>query len=217
MGLLRLLLAFSVVLGHGAGYANLIFVNGSAAVFCFFMISGFYIALLLDTVYMGRLVAFYINRVLRLYPAYFFVLLIAIVYREAAVGDLSAFFISGIEHKSWAVVSNFLFFGMDYLRFNAVSEFGYPANWRIIPQAWSLDVEIMFYVIAPLFLAWVTNRHLVKFGFFVLLSLLAWGITWNIEYKGFPLWVTLPKYLVFFLPLEQFPILYIPTLACILI
>lgn len=198
MGFLRLLLAFAVVLGHGGGYANLIFVNGSAAVYCFFIISGFYIALLLDTAYMGRPMAFYINRVLRLYPAYFCVLVVAIVYREATVGDISAFFSNGVKEKSWAVVSNILFVGMDYLRFNATSDFGYPANWRIIPQAWSLDVELMFYAIAPIFLAWSKIKHFVKFGVFFLLALLAWIISSNIGYREFPLWVTLPKYLVFF-------------------
>lgn len=198
MGLLRLLLAFSVVLGHGGGYADIIFVNGNAAVYCFFIISGFYIALLLDTDYMGRPLEFYINRVLRLYPAYFCVLAITVAYREVTAGDISAFFGTDVEAKIWALVSNILFVGMDYLRFNAVSEFGYPANWRIIPQAWSLDVELMFYAIAPLFLVWPSSKHFVKFAVFFLLALLAWSISLNIEYKTFLLWFTLPKYLVFF-------------------
>lgn len=196
MGLFRLILALAVVLGHGAGYPELVFVNGDTAVFCFFIISGFYMALLLDTVYAGRPIAFYLNRALRLYPAYFFVLFVSILYREYMTGEISVFFRSGIEPKIHAVISNVFFLGMDYLRFNAPIEFGYPKNWRLVPQAWSLDVEVMFYAVAPLFLMIKNKNTLIKPAVLFLVGLLA--LKYRIELKEWMLWITLPDYLLFF-------------------
>lgn len=77
MGILRLLLAFFVVIGHSHsiyGYAGM----GGAAVPAFFIISGFYMTLILETKYRGsdQLWLFYSNRVLRLFPLYWFFVLI---------------------------------------------------------------------------------------------------------------------------------------------
>ena len=78
MGLLRLFLAISVLVTHlryGRGIFGFSFLNGGLAVECFFMISGFYMALVLNEKYnyRGSYWAFIQQRFLRLYPLYFVV------------------------------------------------------------------------------------------------------------------------------------------------
>jgi peptidoglycan/LPS O-acetylase OafA/YrhL len=80
MGLIRVLLALAVVDFHAVRFAssphflNLPWINGGVAVQSFFVISGFYMALILSGKYAGRGVfVFYRARFLRLYPAYWIV------------------------------------------------------------------------------------------------------------------------------------------------
>src|ERR1700692_3494890 len=74
MGLLRLILALAVVVDHAPQSFSLKLVPGDVAVEMFFMISGFYMALILSTRYdtgnRSGIGAFYIARSLRLWPAY---------------------------------------------------------------------------------------------------------------------------------------------------
>jgi hypothetical protein len=74
MGLIRVLLALAVVDFHAVRFAssphflNLPWINGGVAVQSFFVISGFYMALILSGKYAGRGVfVFYRARFLRLY------------------------------------------------------------------------------------------------------------------------------------------------------
>lgn len=80
MGTLRLLLALAVVIAHtdpllGMGWTKL--TGGVMAVQLFYMISGFYMALILTEKYTGpgSLKTFYSNRLIRLFPAYWAVTL----------------------------------------------------------------------------------------------------------------------------------------------
>ena len=72
MGLLRFLLAMGVVLHHIPNGVSLM--NGGIAVEVFFMISGFYMAIILENKYASKTLLFYSNRLLRLAPAYFLML-----------------------------------------------------------------------------------------------------------------------------------------------
>lgn len=79
MGLLRILLAISVVVVHSAQgrLFGIEFVGGQAAVQAFYVISGFYMALVLNRKYLaGRegYQTFILARLFRLFPAYLFVL-----------------------------------------------------------------------------------------------------------------------------------------------
>lgn len=77
MGLLRLLLAFAVVIGHSAPIPGLPLLGAGLAVKVFFVVSGFYMALILSEKYeakpRGRWL-FYSNRFLRIFPLYWVVL-----------------------------------------------------------------------------------------------------------------------------------------------
>src|SRR5689334_14401820 len=76
MGLVRLLLALAVVLSH-TPTAEFHFIGGGLAVQAFFIVSGFYMALVLDGKYADAR-TFYSNRLLRLAPAYFVVLVVGL-------------------------------------------------------------------------------------------------------------------------------------------
>ena len=69
MGMLRVALAMAVVLSH-LPLATLQFMSGGLAVQGFFIVSGFYMALVLDGKYKD-VGLFYSNRLLRLFPTYF--------------------------------------------------------------------------------------------------------------------------------------------------
>lgn len=78
MGVLRILLALSVVASHGSAILGSTLYPGGVAVQIFFMISGFYMTLVLGERYgLGArgLMLFYTNRALRLYPAFLVVTL----------------------------------------------------------------------------------------------------------------------------------------------
>jgi peptidoglycan/LPS O-acetylase OafA/YrhL len=82
MGVLRLSLALAVVLTH-VGY-NGIMISGDLAVKIFFMISGFYMALILMGKYgfsSSGLKKFFLNRFLRLYPTYYAALIGTMAWR----------------------------------------------------------------------------------------------------------------------------------------
>lgn len=166
MGFLRVLLAISVLLEHVGGLpiTNGKFVGGVIAVESFFMISGFYMALVLNEKY-NEPKSFYINRLLRLYPTYWAVLITSTLAGLIFAHDfiflkiLSADWTFG--SKLLMIFSNLFIVGSDWMMFL------YPGNnglqftsnfldnqtkfytYHMIPQAWTLPLEIMFYAIAP--------------------------------------------------------------------
>lgn len=83
MGLVRFLLATSVLIGHAFPLFGVKFVGGMTAVESFFIISGFYMAFVLHEKY-DRIKhpyrAFLTNRFLRLFPMYWVVLGIILIF-----------------------------------------------------------------------------------------------------------------------------------------
>ena len=82
MGLLRLLLALSVVLYHAGLIGGYNIANQIIAVNAFFVISGFYMSLVLSTKYNfpNSYSLFVSNRLLRIYPIYWLVLLMTFAF-----------------------------------------------------------------------------------------------------------------------------------------
>lgn len=78
MGALRLFLAVSVLVAHAGPIFGLNLMFSDVAVKLFFIISGFYMSLVLSGKYEGKSLrwTFYTNRFLRLYPAYVLAILI---------------------------------------------------------------------------------------------------------------------------------------------
>ncbi len=124
MGLLRLFLAVSVVVAHTSLFLGTnFFVAGSIAVEAFFIISGFYMSLILNEKYVGensyRL--FITNRLLKLYPIYWVVLLVSIIFsfwipmfQNIGVEQFSSHIKEfGIGEWFIAISSNLFVFGQD--------------------------------------------------------------------------------------------------------
>lgn len=166
MGSVRALLAVAVVFAHSYGF---IFVGGRLAVQLFYVISGFLISYILVEARTYRTVSsFYINRFLRLFPIYWCVALltiIAVIFASFIFGEthqiISTFNSLGFDGKLSLVLSNLLLLGQDWIMFTGVrnGEFQFVTDfiesevqvWQglIVPQAWTLGVELSFYLIAP--------------------------------------------------------------------
>ena len=178
MGVLRLTLATAVVCWHGGPFLGLRVMPGDTAVQTFFLLSGFYMALVLHTKYRGpgsyRL--FLSNRFLRLFPAYWAVLAATFATCLVLQSVKGHSRLSAYDHPLspfafvFLVVTNLAVFGQDAVMFLGLSPSGRlvpTANFRLtrpelntfllIPQAWSLGVELTFYLVAP-FLARKRSR-----------------------------------------------------------
>ena len=140
------------------------------AVEVFFIISGFYMSLILNEKYNKKnsYKLFISNRALRLFPTYIFVLIITVI-------TIYIFDIFGIKleiisdfqnvnffSKLYSALVNLLILGQDtslFLGFDSkgalhfVGQFrnSKPLVWHLLlcPPAWSLSLELMFYAIAP--------------------------------------------------------------------
>lgn len=173
MGVLRLLLAVSVIAAHAGPLFGTSMLPGNFAVETFFMISGFYMSLILSEKYCGpgAIWKFYSNRYLRLYPTYFIIVIatwawffVVWAWLKHIPGN------SWIEYygqmtlvpKMALVFSNWSMFGLDipslfhfksdkgFLLFHYYDTATAPdgASWlgdmRTIGQAWSVGLEIWF-------------------------------------------------------------------------
>jgi peptidoglycan/LPS O-acetylase OafA/YrhL len=156
MGSLRLFLALSVAFGHFG--MPLGFPTSDIAVQSFFVISGFYMALVLNEKYgPGSYWLFISNRLLRLWPTYILVLILSLAvagnWRPIASLDLpnvlyfaaSQIFIVGQEAYFFLFVRDGAF---DFTLHPA----GMPGllyTFAPVPQAWTLGLEFYFYLLAP--------------------------------------------------------------------
>ena len=174
MGILRTILALAVVIYHSNILFGFRLCGGQLAVEAFYMISGFYMALVLNEKYTekGFYKRFIYSRFYRIFPTYWVVLLLALVL--SAIGIM--FFKNGFYFtryiSNWNclscftifyfVIENIIIFGQDvmyFLKMNALCDpqfvtyartFKHSANhYLLVPQAWSISIELMFYVIAP--------------------------------------------------------------------
>lgn len=180
MGLIRFILAVSVLLSHmpDLGVGTIVSreylpvkVWSGHAVFAFFIISGFYISLIINEKYAlleGGVKKFYLNRALRLYPAHWFVLVCYVFLflvsgtQSFIVGDFAGNNALGL----FAIFSNVLFFGSELIGFNNVSNWYY-----VIGPIWSLSIEAYFYILAPFLVGKPLRVVLSVLGLFLLLRL----------------------------------------------
>ncbi|MEG5853439.1 acyltransferase family protein [Enterobacter mori] len=176
MGLLRLLLAICVIASHTNPIFGLEMLKGDYAVEIFFMISGFYMSIILNEKYKGKgsYATFISNRFLKIYPTYYvctFIILITSFFFLRMFDNPLRFepyiqYFNDIPLKAQTllILSNIVIFGQDVVMFTGVDiktgSFFFTNNFRISnpqlwnlllnPPAWSISVELMFYLIAPL-------------------------------------------------------------------
>jgi peptidoglycan/LPS O-acetylase OafA/YrhL len=179
MGIIRLLLALSVVASHFGGILGCKFIGGQVAVQSFYIISGFYMTMILNEKYIGinkSYKLFITNRLIRLYPVYWTVLLITVAASFFMMinklpyqfPQLSSYLSVKTNPFSFLflVITNIGIVGQDVVMFLGIT----PQNGHLfftsnfwntnpklyeflfLPQAWTLSLEIMFYLIAPFIL-----------------------------------------------------------------
>jgi peptidoglycan/LPS O-acetylase OafA/YrhL len=217
VGKLRLILAISVVIVHTSPLFGLKLVGGRGAVECFFVISGFYMSLVIRTKYglSGSLGeqwrTFVAARFLRIYPAYGLVLVVSAVF--AVIFGLSSLSehpikVSLAPLSLLAVVAaNLTALGLDLVTFCGVTDSGhlvlarsfttYPHDgyhYLLVPQGWTLSLELYFYLLAPLLLRLRTRPLLclIGLGFAGKILVLATSIPdepWS--YRFFPIELSL--------------------------
>ena len=220
MGVLRLFLAISVIVSHGGALFGTTMLPGNIAVETFFIISGFYMSLVLSSKYQGvqSLGKFYSNRFLRLYPTYLLVLLTAwawMLLLWLKSGRLPGYWLKDYAQmdllpKLGLIVSNWTMLGSDLrclFHFSATKGFLFfhdsgigvaadGARWAgsygTIVASWSIGLEIWFYLLIP-WLARLRTPTLVGIG---LLSALCKA---SMEASGLLSYFFFPAQLGFFL------------------
>jgi len=213
MGVIRILLALSVLVGHIGGVFGFHLAPPQTAVELFFIISGFYMALILSEKYNSYRL-FISNRFLKIYPAYLFVLLVTVAcsfvyflkthsYDNGMVGKvLSAREKLSPGALSLLILPNITIFGQDvlfFLKTDAHYHVIFTTNFSdsplvlirllAIPQAWSISLELMFYLIAP-FLVRLSTKWLgllIALGVGLKIALYANGLNFDPwTYRFFP-------------------------------
>ena len=141
MGTLRFILALLVMLSHSGltvGGLN----PGVASVVVFYAISGYVMSALVAKHFSqpGQAGHFYIDRLARIYPQYLFYAAAAAVW-FFSVGHATPFLQHTPSATDW--VNNLLIVPLNFFMFNGADKFS------LVPPAWSLGAEVLFYAIAP--------------------------------------------------------------------
>ena len=199
MGLFRFLLAMSVFMDHANGQRWYGGFGGSVSVEIFFFISGFYIASILDLGYKSKR-NFYFSRFLRIYPI-LLIVSIAVLMRAFLVSDFrSEIFQFPSRYILYSLLPNLTLIGSDWIMFlrqtsngldiisqNTITYPLYHLLW--IPPAWSLGIEITFYVLAPLIVRRATKTVLSLAIILILLRFFGYYMGLNFDpwtYRFFP-------------------------------
>jgi peptidoglycan/LPS O-acetylase OafA/YrhL len=174
MGVLRFWLAFAVMVAHLAPFGPFVFLDGQAAVQAFYLISGFYMALVLDTKYaFNKPSVFYASRAARLFPLYVVVLLLSAVVSYVAWKSANSHPFAQFQNypiSAWGIlghaVSQLTMLGLDFWLFilraadgslsftslgmNQMLPYqGRQIDYLLVGVAWSLSLELYFYLLAP--------------------------------------------------------------------
>ena len=180
MGSLRFLLALAVAGGHAAsmfGFAGTWIFPGREAVQIFYMISGFLIAMILNQKYADTPHSnwiFYSNRIAKIFVPYLVILAATVctcLVSRAMTGNamlLKAWFAEAISMdlrtSAFALLTNVLIIGQEwaflliyragslFLALNAFEQQPMASQFTLILPAWTLSIELLFYLIAPFIL-----------------------------------------------------------------
>ncbi len=189
IGFMRLLLAVSVVVAHSNSLFGIFpLVGGKIAVQAFYVISGFYMALILPSRYDSPS-GFYLSRFFRLYPLYLTCVacafLIGLSWHPLPASDRLQ-----IDARLFLLFTNITSLLQDAALFMGLSPSGHLVfmkdfsqsdpplyHYLLVPQAWSLGLEITFYLLAPFLLR-------LRTASLALLCLASLGIRWLLIRNG---------------------------------
>jgi peptidoglycan/LPS O-acetylase OafA/YrhL len=142
-GIFRLILALLVVLYHTIGFLPI----GPFSVYVFFVLSGYWIFRMYVEKYSkfeNPYATFVKSRLYRLMPVYLLILVISILI-YLIVPELRGKFLDNVQASPRSIFNLFCL-GLNF------------SNFRVIGPAWSLDVEIQFYMMAPLMLLLIGSK-----------------------------------------------------------
>jgi peptidoglycan/LPS O-acetylase OafA/YrhL len=158
-----------VLITHSSPIFGVTLLGGDTAVTCFYVISGFLITLILHEKYQD-LKAFYINRGLRIYVPYWTALVLSVILfllirspsHDPDLQYARAFDAGDLLLLLWATISNLTLVGIDLIRYVVIEptqSIVFPSfvhgvagnghNVLFVPQAWTLAIELQFYLVAP--------------------------------------------------------------------
>ena len=168
------MLAMFVVMSHLAGFKL-----GAHAIYGFYLISGFLMTLVLNETYDFRFKEFALNRFLRLFPTYYLILVISLVV-FVLIPSYPAF-----QHRAWSVdtigikeiVGNVLIFPLEFYSKNPDMT---PASFRVVPNSWSIAVELVCY-----FLLWLVTARGLKIAIASLVVAVAYHVAVKDLHPGY--------------------------------
>lgn len=160
MGLLRVLLALGVVTEHAG---NSYFTGSYTAVQIFFMISGFYMALILSSSRYRDAGRFYASRIARLFPVYWAAVLLGLAFAwwvsftfrtPTAITDLAQVLPALLDSDplvfAWSALANTLLVTSDFSWFmQGIDGVRHPTQLLVQPPVWTLALELYFYTLCP--------------------------------------------------------------------
>lgn len=186
MGTYRLILAIFVLLSH-QGVSIFGLNPGITAVISFLLLSGFVMTALIQKNYFaaGRILPFYLDRAMRLLPQYLAYLAATLVLILAARPVSS--FVQEFDFSLSKILLNVLILPLGLYMYGM-------ENTMLIPQAWSLGLETMFYLAIPLLLVW--RLRIAAFALSALVFMMAYMGLINTDVWGYRL---LPGTLFIFL------------------
>lgn len=180
MGSVRVLLAVAVVAVHSEPLFGRTYMNGDMAINCFYMISGFLMTLILSSGRYPSLRSFYLNRALRIYPAFYTAAAMALVIftwaaiaapgvlKYQPIGAIANYVeVGNLAVLAYAAVTNFTIFGTEVFKhlytrpdssgfiIGGIGDNAVPnarnlgSSLFLVPQAWTLAIELQFYLAAP--------------------------------------------------------------------
>ncbi len=151
LGVLRFILAYCVFLSHFPE-AGLKLNLGITAVIVFYFISGF-LMMKSYTRFKSHssqpVRAFYLDRCIKIFPQYWIVLLASLV-AYGMLGESVHNTYEFVSFESSKVLFDFLLLPVNYAVGSAIDLFPSIAARPIVPPAWSLAVELHFYLLVPL-------------------------------------------------------------------
>lgn len=204
MGLLRTIFALSVVLDASPFNDGNVLVGGRLAVQLFYVISGFLISYILtaNDTYRSTF-KFYQNRFLRLFPTYIVVALAVLAVNMAANHAFFDLYNKLPESAVlFLILANIFIVGQDWVMFAGIKNAALVFTGSfldsdvplyqglLVPQAWTLGVELSFYLLAPFFLRslkWVLVLFLASLCLRGVLLYLGVAQTDPWSYRFFPM------------------------------
>lgn len=163
MGILRFYLAVCVFIWHCWIVDDRYVLHSFAAVYCFFIISGFLISMALMRSYPATAdgaFRFYLNRALRLFPTYLAVLAATALAHAAG---LVSFGVPGLNSFNPIALADQITVLPYVIWRNIVFETDALQNTLSIGWYYTVGLEMMFYLLAPFFVKWKLPNLILLF------------------------------------------------------